>query len=81
MISQEIKQHFDGNYEWMEQMLKEGRNILIHCAAGVSRSASFTIAYLLKKNKMKYAEAFSFVKEKRNIIRPNSYFIQQLKEY
>ena len=60
-------------------MLKEGRNILIHCAAGVSRSASFTIAYLMKKNKMKYEDAYALVKEKRKIIRPNSYFTQQLR--
>lgn len=60
-------------------MLKEKRNIFIHCAAGVSRSASFTIAYLMRKNKMSFDEAYKYVKDRRKIIRPNSYFVEQLK--
>ena len=50
-----------------------------HCAAGVSRSASILIAYLMREKKMKYQEAHDFVKSKRSIIIPNSGFVQQLK--
>ena len=60
-------------------MTKENRNILVHCAAGVSRSASFTIAYLMRKKGMGFEEAHKLVKEKRKIIRPNSYFVEQLR--
>jgi len=43
-------------------MRKQDRKVLIHCAAGVSRSASFTIAYLMKEYKMPYQKAYTHVK-------------------
>lgn len=46
---QKIDHHFDANCQWIEERLAEGRNVLVHCAAGISRSASFVIAYLMNK--------------------------------
>jgi len=43
----------------------------VHCAAGVSRSASIVIAYLMKINHWTFENAYSFVKSKRKIIDPN----------
>ena len=37
------------------------------------------IAYLMRKNQMKLEEAYSFVKEKREIVNPNQGFRKQLK--
>ena len=42
-----IKSHFEDHFNWIREMLNQNRKILIHCAAGISRSASFTIAYLM----------------------------------
>ena len=50
----------------------------MHCAAGVSRSASIVIAYIMWDKKMSFEEAFEFVESKRNI-GPNNGFIEQLK--
>ena len=50
-------------------------------AAGVSRSASLVIAYLMKENNWKYEESFKFVKSKRSKIFPNLGFTNQLKCY
>jgi protein-tyrosine phosphatase len=69
---------FDENYEWVTKMRQQNKKVLFHCAAGVSRSASFVIAYLMKDQGISYQEAFNFVKSKRSIIRPNSGFVQQL---
>jgi protein-tyrosine phosphatase len=52
--------------------------VYVHCAAGVSRSASVVIAFLMKEFKMKFQEAFDFVKERRPQIMPNSNFRSQL---
>lgn len=52
--NQQIIQYFDSNFEWIEERIAEGRNILVHCAAGVSRSASFVIAYLIKKYNLSF---------------------------
>ena len=54
---------------------------LIHCYAGVSRSASICIAWLMKRNRWDFETAFNFVKTKRPIICPNNGFIRQLKEW
>ncbi len=35
-------------------MKQSNKKILVHCAAGVSRSASFVIAYLIKSRKIPY---------------------------
>ena len=50
----------------------------MHCAAGVSRSASIVIAYIMWDKKMSFEEAFEFVESKRKI-GPNNGFIEQLK--
>ncbi len=55
--------------------------ISLTSAAGISRSVSFVIAYLMKENMWKYDEAYNFVKSKRKTISPNSGFIQQLMRY
>ena len=56
-------------------------NIYIHCAMGISRSPTIVISYLMYKKKMKYKEAYDFVKEKRKVISPNSGFQEQLKKF
>jgi protein-tyrosine phosphatase len=56
-------------------------NIYIHCAMGISRSPTIVISYLMYKKKMKYEEAYDFVKEKRKVISPNSGFQEQLKKF
>jgi len=43
-------------------MRQNGRKILLHCAAGVSRSASFTIAFIMKDKKKSYNQAYKHVK-------------------
>ena len=58
--------------------IKGEDKVLVHCAAGVSRSASIVIAYIMWDKKMSFEEAFEFVESKRNI-GPNNGFIEQLK--
>ena len=55
--------------------------ILIFSMQGISRSVSFLIAYLMRKNKWKYEEAFNLVSSKRNCACPNNSFKKQLIEY
>ena len=60
--------------------IDEADKVLVHCAAGISRSSSMIIAYLMIRNKVKYQEAHDLVKKKRPIICPNRGFVNQLKE-
>jgi len=52
--------------------------VLVHCAAGVSRSASMCIMYIMLEKGMPNMEAFEFVRDKRPIICPNSGFRDQI---
>jgi protein tyrosine phosphatase len=63
-----------------ELMTYSNKKILFHCYAGVSRSATFAIAYLMKKHKLTKDEAFNLVKTKRPAIYPNYGFLKILDE-
>ena len=52
---------------------------MVHCIIGSSRSGTIVIAYIMWKQKMKYEDAFNFVKNKRKIVNPNKGFKEQLK--
>ncbi|NXO15442.1 DUS26 phosphatase, partial [Oriolus oriolus] len=51
--------------------------ILVHCAVGVSRSATLVLAYLMIRHHMPLVEAIKTVKDHRGII-PNRGFLRQL---
>lgn len=52
--------------------------ILIHCMAGVSRSVTLTIAYLMNYFGLPMQSAYQLVKDKRPAISPNLNFMGQL---
>eukprot|EP01017_Pseudomicrothorax_dubius_P011821 TRINITY_DN14528_c0_g1_i2.p1 TRINITY_DN14528_c0_g1~~TRINITY_DN14528_c0_g1_i2.p1 ORF type:complete len:171 (-),score=35.14 TRINITY_DN14528_c0_g1_i2:16-471(-) len=64
--------------KFVEEGLKTG-NVLVHCAAGISRSSSIVIAFLIVSKNMSYDDAFQFVQERRSMIQPNEGFERQLK--
>jgi protein-tyrosine phosphatase len=49
--------------------------VLVHCNAGVSRSASLVIAYFIREKKLGFQEALNLVKSKRPQIFPNTGFM------
>ncbi|KAF5292631.1 hypothetical protein FQA39_LY13964 [Lamprigera yunnana] len=66
-------------FEFILNAVNEHQNILIHCNAGISRSSSVIIGFLMLTRKLTYLEAFSIVKSKRHCIKPNCGFEKQLK--
>eukprot|EP01095_Lingulamoeba_sp_RSL-Kostka_P010920 TRINITY_DN4014_c0_g1_i1.p1 TRINITY_DN4014_c0_g1~~TRINITY_DN4014_c0_g1_i1.p1 ORF type:complete len:443 (+),score=115.35 TRINITY_DN4014_c0_g1_i1:270-1598(+) len=83
---EDLLSNFDSCYEFISEARKLGA-ILIHCRAGVSRSATVTAAYLMKKSKeenrtvLNGKEALLSIKEKRPRIGPNDGFKAQLDLY
>lgn len=55
--------------------------VLINCLAGISRSSTIVIAYLMKYYKINLKEAFLYARKKRNQICPNKKFMECLLEY
>lgn len=66
----------------MDDHLKHGRRVLIHCQCGVSRSASLIVAYgLYKDPHMSVQEAYDKAKKRSKWIGPNMNLIMQLQEF
>ncbi|KAG1968011.1 Tyrosine-protein phosphatase vhp-1 [Pimephales promelas] len=55
-----------------------GCSVLVHCAAGISRSPALAVAYVMYSLEMDLDHAYRFVKERRPTISPNFNFLGQL---
>lgn len=73
----DISKHFDEAYKFIDKNIKNG-NVLIHCQAGISRSATIIISYLMKKYHLSYGDIIKNIRCARPIINPNSGFTEQL---
>lgn len=65
----DISQYFEAACGLMQEELPR-TNVLVHCMAGVSRSATLIIAYLMRSQGLPFADAFRLVKRRRKIVRP-----------
>ena len=54
---------------------------LVHCQAGVSRSATVVISYLMYAKKAPLRSAFAHLRKIRPVVCPNPGFVKQLQEY
>ena len=79
--STQLKNYFNEALDFIRNAINQGKNILVHCFAGVSRSASIVIAYLIKYHHLDYIPAYNLVRIKRPWINPNHGFQGQLKRF
>src|SRR5207248_2076018 len=68
-------------YHFIDNVVQNNDKILIHCMAGVSRSVSVVVYYLMKKTGMGYNKAYDQVKNIRSVANPNNSFKAQLLGY
>ena len=78
---EDIKQYFKESFDFIDEAIKNGGNVLVHCHAGVSRSSSILISYIMKSKKMKLNEVLDLLKTKREKVSPNAGFLRQLSDY
>ncbi|KAA8498079.1 Dual specificity protein phosphatase 4 [Porphyridium purpureum] len=77
-LDEPIENLFSEACEFLEGIRKDEQSkVLVHCYAGVSRSATIAIAYLISLNYTLHA-ALELARERRSIICPNARFMRAL---
>ncbi|XP_067001340.1 dual specificity protein phosphatase 3 [Anabrus simplex] len=73
----DIGVHFQDASNFIEDGIRRGGKVLVHCLMGMSRSSTCVLAYLMIKENMTAVEALRVVCKNR-YIRPNDGFLRQL---
>lgn len=83
-----IKKYFDITYNLISNHIQRNQNVLVHCFAGISRSATIILNFLVQNylskrprsvcEKCLVSKALKFMKRKRDIINPNQGFLKQV---
>lgn len=63
------------------KFIKSGKVTYVHCSAGVSRSSTIVVAYIMYEKKMSFEDAYKYVKDRRSMVLPNKGFKTQLQEF
>ncbi|XP_077591554.1 uncharacterized protein LOC144209186 [Stigmatopora nigra] len=66
---------------FIDSAMSSGASVLVHCAAGISRSPALAVAYIMYSSGMDLDHAYRFVKERRPSISPNFNFLGQLQHF
>ncbi|XP_058792764.1 dual specificity protein phosphatase Mpk3 [Phymastichus coffea] len=76
--SQNLAEHFPEAIQFIEEARNADKGVLVHCLAGISRSVTVTVAYLMHKCSLSLNDAFNLVRSRKANIAPNFHFMQQL---
>lgn len=79
-VGADVSVYFDNCIAFIRDAQHHG-SVLVHCAQGVSRSASVVIAYLIRERGMTFSEALSHSQKVRPVVKPNDAFVRQLRAY
>ena len=67
--------------EFIDTQRSAGREVFIHCDAGISRSGMVMAAYLMNHYSWSRDQALDFIRTKRPIVHPNAAFMDLLNEW
>ncbi|GAB6032282.1 Dual specificity protein phosphatase Mpk3 [Chamberlinius hualienensis] len=79
--SQNLASFFPEAISFIDEARQKQLGVLVHCLAGISRSVTITVAYLMHKFNMPLNDAYEFVKKRKVNISPNFSFMGQLLDY
>lgn len=77
-LSENLLAHLYKALDFVDQARRQGGRILVHCFAGISRSVSVSIAYLMWAFELSLDTAMQLVKTHRDCASPNLNFVGQL---
>lgn len=73
-----ISNFFPTTNRFISKAIKSGGKVLVHCQAGISRSPTIVIAYLMQEYGQSSQSLLRYLQQKRSIVNPNWGFIDQL---
>ncbi|XP_041829449.1 dual specificity phosphatase 29-like [Melanotaenia boesemani] len=73
----DLSPFFTETADFIHEALSQKGRVLVHCARGISRSATLVLAFLMIKERLTLVEAVEVVRRRRNIL-PNVGFLNQL---
>lgn len=76
--SQDLYTHFPNAIKFIDEARSKGAGVLVHCLAGVSRSVTVTLAYIMFARTLSLNDAFSLVRARKPDVSPNFHFMEQL---
>lgn len=76
--SEDLSPLFYRTLDWIQSAVSGGGRVLVHCKEGVSRSATFVIAYLMWRFSMPLDKAHDAIRKTRPICNPNAGFTYRL---
>ncbi|XP_061178943.1 dual specificity protein phosphatase 7-like [Saccostrea echinata] len=80
-LSQNLSAFFPEAIAFIDEARENGCGVLVHCLAGISRSVTVTVAYLMQKEHMSLNQAYDHVKGCKPNISPNFNFMGQLLDF
>ncbi|KRZ76781.1 Dual specificity protein phosphatase, partial [Trichinella papuae] len=79
--SQNLASHFPKAIQFINEARSKKCGVLVHCLAGISRSVTVTVAYLMQTLSLSLDDAYDMVKRHKPNISPNFDFLGQLVEF
>jgi hypothetical protein len=76
-----IQNYFEKSHDFINKAFDENGAVLVHCFAGISRSSTIIISYLIKYCSMSLKDAFNHVLNIKKDICPNIGFFKQLQNF
>ncbi|GIX99503.1 tyrosine-protein phosphatase vhp-1 [Caerostris extrusa] len=79
--SEKLLPYFPKAFHFLDKVRQGNGCVLVHCLAGISRSPTVAIAYVMQHLRLSSDDGYRYVKSKRPTISPNFNFLGQLLEY
>ncbi|KAM8878231.1 dual specificity protein phosphatase 5 [Spinachia spinachia] len=77
----DISSHFQEAIDFIDNVKQSGGKVLVHCEAGISRSPTICMAYIMRTQRLRLDAAFDIIKQRRAVVSPNFSFMGQLLQF
>eukprot|EP00933_Yihiella_yeosuensis_P013896 TRINITY_DN12665_c2_g1_i1.p1 TRINITY_DN12665_c2_g1~~TRINITY_DN12665_c2_g1_i1.p1 ORF type:complete len:195 (-),score=43.03 TRINITY_DN12665_c2_g1_i1:83-667(-) len=75
-----LRNHLHEFDEFLSEAKQSGFKVLVHCYAGMNRSAALCVAYLMQRERLTLVDSVDLLLRKRGYVLQNKGFVKQLVE-